>query len=239
MNNLKNLFFILMLIPLPILANIRPMIAGSFGSDQTSIYRNTTISILLPFENTYTGLHSHNKQFVSGLFLGGETDFFQQLRWEYGIRYFQTQPFHVSGIIYQLADPLQGNLTYHYRIQNRRLLLETKLLTAFKKRYHPYLLGDLGESFNKTYGYHEVSKTSADLALTPPFVSAKFSSFSYSVGLGLDFDCTNHLRLGLNYRWSQLGYAALGRNSIQESATVINHPSLSTNEVLLELSYVV
>ncbi|MFI4919512.1 MAG: outer membrane protein [Legionellales bacterium] len=233
------LLIIPMLCPFIAHANIRPLMTASVGVDQTSIYRNTTILMLTPFTNTYTGIHKSNTQAVGGLFLGAESKLSSLWGWQYGIRYFQTHAFNVRGNVYQFSDPLYNNLTYQYRIENRRVLAESKLLITVKTKYHPYVVGALGESFNRAYGYHELPISSADAPMTQPFANTKTSVFSYSLGLGVDMELTQHVRLGLNYRWSQLGKASLGKTPLQDGTTTITHAHLPTNEFLLEVGYLV
>ena len=66
------------------------------------------------------------------------------------------------------------------------------------------------------------------------------SSFTYSLGLGVDMDITEHLRLGVGYRFADLGKVRLGDAEINttEVAGTLSQDHLYANEILVQLSLV-
>lgn len=239
MKKIKKLAISSLFYPLLVTANIQPVVGLSIGANQASVFQNTIIDTIAPLQNTYTGLSNHNTQVVGGVFLGGETELSSQWRWQYGVQYLATDPFNVSGNVFQFSDPLYNNLNYNYYIQNYRVLAETKLFANFTTRWHPYAIAAIGAGINKTYNYYEIGKTSADVPMTVPFMNKTATGLAYSLGLGLDMDLSNQVRIGVNYRWSDLGKASLGTTPLQDSTTTIHYSNFRANELLVEISYVV
>ncbi len=228
-----------LLCPVIAAAQIHPVVNIAAGVDTASVSTQSTIGMIAPFTNTYLGTNANNTQVLAGLFLGGETELPSQWRWQYGVRFFQTDAFDVQGDVYQFSDPLFYNLTYQYEIRNRRVMAETKLFATFKSSWHPYGVAAVGEAFNFAGNYQEIPLSSTSVPMQQPFQDHTTSDLAYSFGLGLDYSCTQHMRIGASYRWSELGKASLGTSPIQDSTSTIQHSRLQASEFLVELSYVV
>jgi opacity protein-like surface antigen len=228
-----------LLFPFICTAKPHPVFNMTLGIERATVLRQTTIGMVDPFTNTFIGTNAHNSQLNGGLFLGGESALSPHWHWQYGVRYFQNNSFHVRGKVYQFSDPLYDNLTYHYKIHNRRIMAETKILASPWPHWHPYGVAALGEAINHAHQYYEVPVSSADVPMAQPFRNHTSTTLSSSLGLGIDYNYTDHLRLGVSYRWSRLGSVSLGRTPLQDSQTTIHHPQFRMNELLLELSYVV
>jgi opacity protein-like surface antigen len=128
-------------------------------------------------------------------------------------------------------------LNYSYNIVSRQLLLETKLLATWQQRYYPYFSLGLGEAFNNAYGY--TISNPAYVALTPMYSAQRNHSFTYRVGFGMDVELIPHLRMGLGYRFSDLGKFNLGTALVKSASinAILKQTHLYTNEVLGQLSY--
>jgi opacity protein-like surface antigen len=216
---------------------IRPVVTVSAGLARANVY--STKSIMFgSYPNAYNGTNHDDTEWDGGVFVGAEMMLPQNWAWQLGLSYFQNNDFTENGNVYQFADPAYNNLTYRYQIQSRRLALETKLSHACHQIWHPYLTASVGEAFNKATSYTEFPITSADVPMTQSFADHSTSSFTYTVGFGVDVDMTDHVRLGAGYRFMDLGNASLGVSSLQTGNNTLSNSHLYTNEVLAQLSLV-
>ena len=126
--------------------------------------------------------------------------------------------------------------TYQYDIQSRQLLLEGKLLYHWQ-RYHPYLSAGMGASWNTSLNYN-VNIQPAFTTFSNQFANNMQTSFSYLVGLGVDVDLTDALRLGLGYRFTDFGSAKTGTSTIDTLMTTntLAQSHIYANEILIQLS---
>lgn len=224
------------LLPLEALALPRPLATFSFGADSVNTHLNQSIVILAPYSNNYIS-GGANLQFFGGLFLGAESSLPRDLLAQLGLGFYKSKAYVVRGSVYQFNDPNFNNLAYQYYLQSQRFIVETKLLSTIRQYFHPYLTIGAGEAINQAYQYSETGVDSDDVPMAQGFNNHTYHSFTYQVGLGLEADLTQHLRLGGGYRYVDLGKAGLGTTPLQDSSTTIQYQHLHVNEFLLQLSY--
>lgn len=221
--------------PLESSAWYRPMLSLALGADAVNTHLNQNLTIIAPFQNSYLS-GGANFQPVAGLFVGMETmlhNFLTQL----GVSYYQNKAYLITGSVYQFADPTLNNLSYQYHIESQRVLVETKVLSTIKQRFHPYFSAGVGEALNQAYQYIETPVSTDDVAMAQGFNNRTYHSFTYQVGLGVEADLTAHWRGGVGYRFIDLGAAGLGATPLQEGSQTIKYNHLHVNELLLQLSY--
>lgn len=177
----------------------------------------------LSFANTvflYRPLDSTPRSALIGGSLGAEFSLNPSWIWQLGLAFYQ------STTLSQLGEEVQAPMSnlnaintwnYQYKILNRQVLLENKFLFALRTCYHPYLIAGLGESFNYTYGFQVTPQNSGEVA-TAIFDDHQNKSFIYTMGLGLDIDLMEKIRLGVGYRYSYLGAYNLGKGIINTGA---------------------
>ncbi len=175
-----------------------------------------------------------------GALLGGEFEWNDDWFLQSGIAYYQTSPFSSKGNLTpdagQLSPPVYD---YHFKIRTYQIMWETKFLTEWKEKYHPYFIVGIGAAINRSEEYSD--NVDPLLIFTPQYEDKTETSFSYSVGLGVDYDIIEEsLRLGLGYRLTDLGKAGLEKSSLD--ATNLEHSlekhQLYNQEILLQLTYV-
>ncbi len=225
-------------VPLMSFADFKPIMSLSLGSDRTNVYSTKSITLIPPFQNAYIGTNHYDTEAVIGLFLGAETFFSQNWAWQLGLSYFQSSVFTENGNVYQFSDPAFNNLTYQYNIQSRRIYLETKVSPVWRQIWHPYLSLGAGEAFNKAYAYIETPVSSENLPMAQPFAGHTTQSFTYLGGIGMDIDMGKNVRMGVGYRFVNLGNASLGMTPLQSSVNTISNSHLYTNEFLLQLTII-
>lgn len=142
-----------------------------------------------------------------------------------------------SGDIWDDADPVFNNYTYHYTIQHRHIAIKGKLLLDKGSFFAPWLSASLGAGFNRAYRY--ANKPTIYQALpNANFASHKTTAFTYTLGAGVQHILTKHLTAGIGYEFSDWGKSQLHRAAGQTigNGLALNH--LYTNGVLLNLTYI-
>lgn len=221
-----------------------PIIAIAGGiSNSSDIGQSKNFPIQNPATDEFYNYSANSATQTSGLvdgFVGAELNIQPDWTLQTGIDYNQAAPFSAKGNLVQGADSASADLySYHYGVLTRQLLIEGKLLYAIKERYHPYLMIGLGAAFNKSYHYY--TNASPFLTFTRLYSDYSTTSFSYAAGIGLDMDVNPHLRLGIGYRFADLGNIQLGSAVIDtvHVAGTLSQSHLYTNEVLAQLTYIV
>jgi opacity protein-like surface antigen len=126
-------------------------------------------------------------------------------------------------------------------------MLENKLLGTIGKSFHPYVSGAIGVAYNQFADWRTVlvqKSTIGQNQRTPQFANNTMTSLTYSIGVGFDEDITEHIRLGIGYRFSDLGEVRAGNGTIAmplppSPLPVLFKPSqrLQAHEVVAQLTY--
>ena len=210
---------------------------GLGGAIPSNLGESQNATIGLSFYN-YSANRSIQTVGLIGLFLGGEVNLQPHWALQVGMDYTQATPFTVRGSFLQgMSIPSADAGVYQYSAVTRQLLMVGKLLYTVKEGFHPYALVGLGTSFNTASSYVAILPSTLS---TPSYFDNTAISFSYALGFGLDWDMTAQWRLGLGYRFADLGQLNLG-NGVLGSTSISNTLSQShlyINEFLVQLSYV-
>jgi opacity protein-like surface antigen len=187
----------------------------------------------------YTAHNVDQSQPLFGAFLGAEFSINPEWSAQGGFGYYEPSAFHVKGVVTQGVNVAsQNQYSYYYHIQTRQFLAEGKVLYNWL-RYHPYLAAGIGAALNESENYN--------VNIQPPFTtfSNQFgdnstTSFTYSVGFGVDVDITEQARLGIGYRFAGLGKACTGNGMIDTVATsnTLSQDHLYSNEILAQFTFV-
>ncbi|MCH9689536.1 MAG: hypothetical protein K0U24_02515 [Gammaproteobacteria bacterium] len=168
---------------------------------------------------TYAPSNSSCDAGFYGVFLGGERflrdvsshPVFLQL----GLEYNNFSKIKISGTNTVGVDASSSTqYAYQFNTKVQQVLAGIKLLTTTKERYHPYAEGGLGIAFNRTGSYSTSTTDTGSLNFTPEFVGGNDMKFSAILGLGLDANVYQHVRVGLGYRFSYFNTATLGNGTV-------------------------
>lgn len=119
-----------------------------------------------------------------------------------------------------------------FRVQTQQLAGSLRLLSTVNSRYHPYFSLSLGGAWNNLSQYAITNFDSNGINLPAILGDRTRSSFSYSLGLGIDTDISERLRLALGYRFSDFGQASFGPGVVTINNYTATVPfSVSTNHV--------
>ncbi len=211
---------------------------AAFNSDAGHSQNFPATDEIFSFFN-YAANNTHQTLAIFGGFVGAE--FLLHPKWDLqaGLAYYQPSTFHTNGIVTQGIDPDSENLyTYKYAIQSRQLLAESKLL--YHCRYfHPYLSAGIGAAWNRSQSF-AVNIQPPFTTLSNQFNNNTMTSFTYSVGLGLDVDMTKQARIGIGYRFADLGKSKTGNGIIDDVITqnTLSQSHLYTHEILAQLTFI-
>lgn len=220
-----------------------------FGGGFASAHAGHSQSYLGTDDNVFSysnNGHSKNSGLVGG-FLGEEFNplkFNPSLFLQAGIEYTYFGNNHLHGSNTVGIEPNTSTLYhYGYTLQSQQLLAVAKILTTTHQFFHPYLSAGLGVAFNHAGEFGAHTYDTGSVNLTPTFNGRSNTEFSYALGAGVDATISEHVRLGLGYRLSDLGKTSLGNGRV-----IINNYSFPTaftlvtqrmyaNQIVAQLSY--
>jgi hypothetical protein len=157
--------------------------------------------------------------------------------WQSGLAYDQSS-YHSYGTLTQGVDiPSEIVTPYRYNIINRQILFENKLLFTAAEIIHPYVLLGAGMSLNYASDFSTF--------VPSPNVTRNFSvqnntAFTYNAGVGIDVNMTKTFRVGMGYRFSDLGKSKLGSSAIDGTSVpgTLSQSHMYTSEVIGQFTWV-
>lgn len=199
---------------------------------------NTQTFYLTPdIEKAYVAHKSSSALFDGEVFLGAQKALTQTLQGQLGLAVGFTSNAGLGGVIWDDADPLFENFTYNYKIQHTHVAVKGKLLADADFWLIPWVSGSLGVGFNDAHGFHSTPLIFEALSTTH-FSSHTQTTFTYTVGAGVQKALNAHWQAGVGYEFADWGKSSLGRapEQTQNSGLALNH--LYTNGVLFNLTYI-
>ncbi len=137
------------------------------------------------------------------------------LAWQVGLSFQQFAQRAVSGNAVQgiSGTASLNHYTYNYNINSNEILVNNRLVFNYRRYFHPYADFALGQATNRTSNYQASPQdTSADLPVL--FANKTTNGLAYQLGLGVEADVAKNLRVGVGYRFSDLGKVSLGEGNI-------------------------
>jgi opacity protein-like surface antigen len=147
----------------------------------------------------------------------------------------------VHGDVLQFGDPSMNNVMYHYTIASKAVVLESKFRFHSANTWRPYVLVDVGASFNRARDYNEYPYDTNGGAVDPmsvPFANRSTTQWTYAIGIGMDKFINPHCTLGFGYRFADLGNAGLGPTSLQTNTATLSIKPIYANELLIQLTII-
>lgn len=145
----------------------------------------------------------------------------------------------LSGDVWDDADPAFNNFKFSYNVAQVRVALKGKLIathTKFSKVVQPYLSASLGVGFNWANDYIATPRL-FEAVSTPNFSANTTTSFSYTIGAGIQKSLNQHWHVGVGYELADWGKNQLGRAPGQTLGTGLSLQHLYTNEFQFTVSY--
>jgi opacity protein-like surface antigen len=216
----------------------RPLVTLSSGPVFTSDAGGThTFPVIFGSNYFYTRDKSNETRGIVGAFAGYVLPLYSNWEMQAGLAAYASW-YDSNGLLLQGPDSASSDLyNYHYDINSTQLLVESKFSYNAFQIYHPYLSAGLGVAFNRAKNYS--TSVPPFLTFTPMFADHLEHSFTYNAGLGMDVDIPCNWRLGVGYRFSDLGKVRLGAGHIDTVPIggTLEQKHLYVHELLAQLTY--
>ena len=170
------------------------------------------------------------------VFLGIQKNLRDKLEGQIGLAVATTANAGLSGDIWDDADPQFNNYTYSYQVRHTHIALKGKLLADRGYVLTPWISGSVGVGFNQAHDFSNTPSISQAVAM-PNFSSNTQTSFTYTVGAGVQKALNQHWQLGVGYEFADWGRSQLGRASGQTVNNGLSLSHLYTNGFLFNLTY--
>ncbi len=217
--------------------DVRRVITFSAGAARIQSGTTQTIYLTPTILKTFKPMSS-NTMVIAEIFAGAQMELSSNIQGQLGLALGITNNINREGDIWEQASPDFDNYIYQYRINQSRIGLKGKLLTVpMKGEISPYVTGNVGIGLNQARAYNSTPKIVTESA-QPPFDSHATTSFTYTVGAGIQKAITSHWSIGAGYEFSDLGKSSLGRAAGQTLNQGISLSHLYTNGGIISLSYV-
>ena len=186
---------------------------------------------------TYAAEHTTHALFDGEVFVGIQKELPKALLGQIGLAVAATSNARLSGNIWDDADSTFNNYSYSYQVQHTHVVVKGKLLADRGYWFMPWVSASLGVGFNDAHGFQNTPLISQAVTM-PNFASNTETSFTYTLGAGIQKTLNSHWQVGVGYEFSDWGQSQLNRASGQtlNSGLSLNH--LYTNGVLFNLTYV-
>lgn len=200
-----------------------------------------------PIQNTssdefynYSATNATQSVALGDIFIGVEHKLTPVWALQLGLDYNQGSSLSAQGTLLQGADTASADsYNYSYKIVTKQLSFQSELLYTFRQVYHPYVLAGLGVAFNTAYNYS--TNASPFLTFTRTYTNNSNTSFSPTIGGGVDVDIKPNLRAGISYRFTDLGEVQLGTASIDNIAAsgTLSQSHLYRGEILGQITWAI
>lgn len=208
----------------------------SLGPVWESGGKTQTFYLASEIEKTYAANSDTHTLFDGEVFLGFQKVLSQNLQGQLGLAIAATSNASLSGAIWDDADPEFANYVYEYQIQHTHIAAKAKLLADMGYWVTPWISGSLGVGFNYANSY---SNTPIIFEAIPNenFKSHTETTFTYTVGAGVQKALNNHWQVGVGYEFADWGKSNLNRAAGQTLNSGISLNHLYTNGVMFNLTY--
>lgn len=210
----------------------------SAGAAWESAGKTQTFFLAPEIEKTYKAHKSSHSLFDGELFFGVQNSLFNALQGQFGLALAATSSAKLSGRIWDDADVLFDNHSYKYKIQHTHIAAKGKLLAGADLWLTPWISGSIGVGFNDASSYQNIP-TIYEALPNPNFRKHSKTSFTYTVGAGVQKTLTDNWQVGVGYEFADWGKSRLGCAPGQTINSGIALDHLYTNGVMFNVSYII
>lgn len=198
--------------------------------------KTQTFYLAPDIEKTYAANQSTNALFDGEVFVGLQKGLSQTLQGQLGLAVAANSNASLSGMIWDAADPQFANYIYNYTIQHTQIAAKGKLLADADYWLIPWVSASFGVGFNEAHSFNN-APTIFEALPNPNFASHSETTFTYTLGAGVQKALNAHWQVGVGYEFADWGKSQLGRAAGQtlNNGLTLNH--LYTNGVLFNLTY--
>lgn len=172
--------------------------------------------------NQYVGQNDWRNNLILQAFIGKTVFTNEKVRVDAGVSGGYVSALRFSGVINQFALPAFNNFNYEFQLRSFSLMASSKIFFKKNKKWLPYISASAGAANNRLYSYSETPLIDGAVSMAP-FANKTKTSFTYSIGTGVQMITNDSFTVGLGYELSDLGQAQLGPSLSQ---TTNETPSL-------------
>ncbi len=187
-------------------------------------------------EKAYVANNTSHALFNGEVFAGMQKSVSSVLQAQFGLAVAATSNAPMSGIIWDDADPQFDNYVCKYSIQHTHLAIKGKALADMDYWVIPWVSASIGVGFNKSHAFNN-TPTIFEAVSTANFNSHTQTTYSYTVGAGIQKALDSHWQVGVGYEFSDWGKSVLGQAYGQTLNTHLGLNHLYTNGVLFNMTY--
>ncbi|CDZ77542.1 Opacity protein antigens [Legionella massiliensis] len=199
--------------------------------------KTQTFYLTPSIEKTYKSNKSNKALFDGEIFVGLQKALSQTFQGQLGLAVAATNSAKLSGHIWDDADPLFDNYIYNYKIQHTHIAVKGKVLADAGFWVMPWLSASVGVGFNNAHGFNN-TPTIFEAEQTPNFASHTKTTYSYTLGAGVQKALNSHWQVGAGYEFADWGKSNLGRAPAQSQGSGLKLNHFYTNGVLFNITYV-
>ncbi|MDR3442570.1 MAG: outer membrane beta-barrel protein [Legionella sp.] len=217
----------------------RPVLTLSAGPAWSNNNGKTqTVFLQSDIEKTYAAKKRSSTLGTGELFLGVQKLVHERVLGQLGVAVAAASNIKLAGDIWEDADPEFNNFTYAYNVNQLRVAAKGKLLANWEHSVAPYISGSLGVGFTNAHNFSITPKIFEEIP-APGFRRHNNTTFSYTVGAGLQKSINNNLQAGIGYEFADWGKSHLRRAPGQTLNSGLHLSSIYTHELQFSLSYIV
>jgi len=187
-------------------------------------------------EKTYTAGKNTNALLSTEFFYGWQHRLNSIFLGHIGFALAATSDARLSGEIWDDADPLFNDLIYKYKVNHMHVAAKGKLLADMKYSLKPYVSASLGVGFNHAHGFNN-TPIIFEAIQNPDFSEHTQTSFTYTLGIGLQRNISQNWEVGMGYELADWGKSQLGRSPSQTLGNGLSQSHVYTNGLLFSLTY--
>lgn len=209
--------------------SVGPVWADDAGRTQTLLLAPEVLK-------TYAADKSTDALVDGEVFLGWQKTISPGFIGQFGLAAAATSNARLSGDIWDDADPQFNNYTYSYRIHHSHVAAKGKLLMDRGWYVMPWISGSVGVGFNRAEEFNNVP-TIPEAVVNANFASHTKTTFTYTLGAGLQKAITPNIQVGVGYEFADWGKSELSRALGQTNGTGLTLDHLYTNGVLFNITF--
>ncbi len=221
----------------PIFDSNKIVASISAGPTWTNAGMTQTFYLQPDFPNTYAANQSTQILAEGELFLGIQRSIHPLILGQLGFAVATSSNTPLTGDVWEAADPTFDNFTYTYFIRHSHVAVKGKLLTEyFNPSILPYVEGSLGAGFNGSSHFSETPLIFQAIP-APNFRNNYETSFTYTVGIGVQKVLDPHWQAGIGYEFADWGRSSLKSAPGQTLGSGLSLNHFYTNQLQFTISY--
>lgn len=216
--------------------DLRWVFSVSFGPTWEDAGQTQTFYLAPDIIKTYAAAKTNHILADGEFFAGIQKELLRNFLGQIGLAVAVTSDAKLSGNIWDDADSTFNNYSYSYQVQHTHIAVKGKILADRGYWVMPWVSASLGVGFNQAHNFHNTALIEEAVAM-PNFASNTKTSFTYTVGAGVQKILNKNWQIGAGYEFADWGQSQLNRASGQtlNSGLSLNH--LYTNGILFNLTY--